>query len=110
MGGEVTRAGTKLAKKQPETANGETNAHQTQPGTNPGEKGSFCSEVNPGVLFCRLLHGGNCICRGVKNALSGPITPGEQIMDAITQLCGIERRPDLHVIVEIDKDIATRAF
>src|ERR1700722_18892209 len=104
--------GTKLAKKQPEPADGETNAHQTQPGTDPGEKGSFCREVHPGILFCRLIHGGILSAGWLRrnSVIRTPRSPAEQLMHAITQLRGIERRPNLHVVVEIDKDIAPHSF
>ena len=62
--GKMGRAGPKLAQKQPETANCEANGHQTQPGTNPGEKGSLGGEVHPRalVLFAGLSNKrGNCI-------------------------------------------------
>lgn len=49
-------AGSELAKEQTETAHGETDAHQREPGSNPGQKRSLGRKINPWIALCRLFH------------------------------------------------------
>src|ERR1700743_804455 len=44
-----------LAEEEAETADCETNAHQSQAGADPCEEGSLSCEVDSGILFDRLV-------------------------------------------------------
>ncbi len=62
--------GTEFTKKKSEAAYGKADAHKSQAGADPGKKGSFCSEVDARILFCRLLHAKDCSCRLVFRVLN----------------------------------------
>src|ERR1700761_6278289 len=55
-------ARAQLAKKEPETADRETDAHQSEAGADPGQESSLGGKIDSRIFFCRLIHAGDCIC------------------------------------------------
>ena len=53
---KVRFVGCYLAEEQAESRDGESYAHQAQPGTNPGQEGALGSQVNAGISFCVIRH------------------------------------------------------
>ena len=54
----MTLHGVKLTKEKGEAADGKADAHEAEAGADPGEKGSFCGEVDARVVF------GGALCDG----------------------------------------------
>ena len=53
---KVRFIGCHLAEKQAESRDGESYAHQAQPGTNPCQEGALGSQVNAGISFGVIWH------------------------------------------------------